>query len=63
VPFDEKGEPIEPPAMLHGLPTMYYYHGQTLYLWPVPRHGWRLKVDYASRAETRSRNALGDGVY
>ena len=59
VPFDEKGEPIEPPVMLHGLPTLYYYYGQTLYLWPVPLHAWRLKVDYAPREETRSRNALG----
>jgi hypothetical protein len=46
---DENGEPMEPPPMLHGLPTMYFYHGQTLYLWPVPRHAWRLKLDYAPR--------------
>ena len=49
VPFDENGEPIEPPAVLHGLPTMYFYCGAALYLWPVPRHAWRLKVDYAPR--------------
>ena len=50
VPFDNKnGEPLEPPAVLHGLPTMYYYYGQTLYLWPPPLHAWRLKVDYAPR--------------
>ena len=61
VPFDDKnGEPMEPPAMLRGLPTMYYYYGQTLYLWLVPRHGWRLKVVYALREETRTRNALGE---
>ena len=55
VPFDDQnGEPKEPPAMLHGLPTMYFYYGQTLYLWPVPRHGWRLKMDYAPRDETRT---------
>jgi hypothetical protein len=57
VPFDDKnGEPIEPPVMLRGLPSMYYYHGQTLYLWPVPLHAWRLKVDFARREETRTRN-------
>jgi hypothetical protein len=47
VPFDDKnGEPVEPPAVLHGLPTLYYYYGQTIYLWPVPLHAWRLKLDY-----------------
>jgi hypothetical protein len=57
VPFDDKnGEPMEPPAVLHGLPSMYYYYGQTLYLWPVPLHAWRLKVVYASREEPRTRN-------
>ena len=25
VPFDERGEPIELPVMLHGMPTWYYY--------------------------------------
>ena len=61
VPFDDKnGEPIEPPAMLHGLPTMYFYFGVVLYLWPVPRHAWRLKVNYAPREEIRARNALGE---
>ena len=60
VPFDETGEPIEPPVMRRGLPLMYYYYGQTLYLWPVPLHPWRLKVEYASREESRSRNALGE---
>ena len=61
VPFDDKnGEPAEPPVMLHGMPAVYYYYyGQTLYLWPVPRHAWRLKVDYAPREETRPGNALG----
>jgi hypothetical protein len=63
VPFDDKnGEPVEPPPMLRGLPSMYYYYGQTLYLWPVPRHAWRLKVDYAPREETRTRNDLGELV-
>ena len=58
VPFDDKnGEPLEAPAVLHGLPTLYYYYGQTLYLWSAPLHAWRLKVDYAPREETRSRNA------
>ena len=56
VPFDDKnGEPIEPPVMRRGLPTLYYY-----YLLPVPLHGWRLKVDYVPREETRTRNALGE---
>ena len=60
VPFDDKnGEPMEPPAVLHGLPTLYYYYGQTLYLWPPPLHAWQLRVDYARREETRTRNALG----
>ena len=53
VPFDDKnGEPMEPPAVLRGLPTMYYYFGVALYLWPVPLHAWRLKVVYAPREET-----------
>ena len=61
VPFDDKnGEPKEPASVLHGLPKMYYYYGQTLYLWPPPLHGWRLKVDYAPREEIRTRNALGE---
>ena len=60
VPFDEKGEPIEPPAVLHGLPARYFYFGVILYLWPPPLHAWRLKVDYAPREETRTRNALGE---
>ena len=61
VPFDDKnGEPVEPPAMLRGLPTLYYYYGQTLYLWSVPLHAWRLRVDYAPREETHIRNALGE---
>ena len=50
VPFDDKnGEPMEPPVMLRGLPALYFYFGVALYLWPVPRHAWRLKVDYAPR--------------
>jgi hypothetical protein len=49
VPFDEKGEPLEPPAVLHGLPTMFFYFGVALYVWPPPRHAWRLKVHYAPR--------------
>ena len=56
VPFDEKGEPIEPPAVLHGLPARYFYFGVILYLWPPPLHAWRLKVDYVPREETRTRN-------
>ena len=58
VPFDDKnGEPMEPPVLLRGLPTLYYYYGQTLYLWPVPLHAWRLKVNYVPREEIRPRNA------
>jgi hypothetical protein len=60
VPFDGNGEPKSPPAVLRGLPSMYYYYGQTLYLWPPPLHAWRLKLVYAPREETRSRNALGE---
>ena len=60
-PFDDKnGEPMEPPAVLRGLPTLYFYHGQTLYLWPVPLHAWRLKLVYEPREETCTRNALGE---
>ena len=62
VPFDEKGEPIEPPAVLHGLPARYFYFGVILYLWPPPLHAWRLKLDYAPREETRPRNALGEST-
>jgi hypothetical protein len=61
VRFDgENGEPREPPPMLRGLPTLYYYYGQTLYLWPPPLHGWRLKLVYAPREESRARNAPGE---
>jgi hypothetical protein len=60
VPFDEKGEPIAPPVLRRGLPTLYYYFSQSIYLLPVPLHGWRLKVDYARREESRTRNALGE---
>ena len=61
VQFDDKnGEPMEPPVMRRGLPTMYFYFGAALYLWPVPLHAWRLKVDYAPREEIRTRNALGE---
>jgi|SRR6516164_5603181 hypothetical protein len=57
VPFNDKnGEPMEPPAVLHGLPARYFYFGVILYLWPPPLHAWRLKVDYAPREETRTRN-------
>jgi hypothetical protein len=57
VPFDENGEPRKPPVMLHGMPSMYHYYGQSIYLWPVPRHAWRLKVDYAPREVIRVPNA------
>jgi hypothetical protein len=61
VPFNDKnGEPIEPPVMRRGLPTLYYCFSQSIYLLPVPLHGWRLKVDYAPREEIRTRNALGE---
>jgi hypothetical protein len=62
VPLDEKGEPREPPVMLRGLPSLYYYYGQSLYLWPVPLHAWRLKVDYGLREESRTPNALGEST-
>jgi len=61
VPFDGKnGEPKEPPAMLHGMPTWYYYYGNTVYIYPPPVHAWRLILTYEPREETRSRNALGE---
>ena len=60
VPFDDNGEPKEPPAVLRGVPTLYYCFSQSIYLLPVPLHGWRLKVDYAPREETVPRNALGE---
>jgi hypothetical protein len=60
VPFDEKGEPVGPPVVLHGMPTWYYYYGNTVYIYPPPRHAWRLKVDFAPREEIRTRNALGE---
>ena len=56
VQFDDSGEPVEPPVMLHGMPTWYYYYGNTVYIYPPPLHAWRLKVDYAPREETRTRN-------
>ena len=59
VRFDDRnGEPTEPPVMPHGMPTMYYYYGQSIYLWPVPRHGWRLKLTYAPRNTSASKSDL-----
>ena len=59
VRFDDRNaEPTEPPVMLHGMPTMYYYYGQSIYLWPVPRHGWRLKLTYAPRNTSASKSDL-----
>ena len=49
VPFDEKGEPIELPVMLHGMPTWYYYYGNTVYIYPPPLHPWRLLLTYEPR--------------
>jgi len=60
VPFDEKGEPIALPVVLHGMPTWYYYYGNTVYIYPPPLHAWRLILTYEPREETRSRNALGE---
>jgi hypothetical protein len=61
VPFDDKnGEPIEPPAVLRGIPTMFFYFGVALYLWPPPLHTWRLILTYEPREETRTRNAPGE---
>jgi hypothetical protein len=34
VPFDDTGEPIAPPVMLHGMPTWYYYYGNSVYIYP-----------------------------
>jgi hypothetical protein len=60
VPFDERGEPIELPVMLHGMPTWYYYYGNSVYIYPPPLHTWRLILTYEPREETRTRNALGE---
>jgi hypothetical protein len=56
VPFDEKGEPSEPPVMRHGMPTWYYYYGNSVYIYPPPLHAWRLILTYEPREETRTRN-------
>ena len=56
VPFDEKGEPIEPPVMRHGMPIWYYYYGNSVYIYPPPLHTWRLILTYEPREETRTRN-------
>ena len=58
VAFDEKGEPIEPPVMLHGMPTWYYNYGNTVYIYPPPLHAWRLMLTYQPREETRTRCSL-----
>ena len=53
VPFNDKnGEPAEPPVMLHGMPTWYYYYGNTVYIYPPPLHAWRLMLTYELREET-----------
>jgi len=49
VPFDEKGEPIERPVMLHGMPTWYYYYGNSVFIHPPPLHTWRLILTYEPR--------------
>ena len=54
VPFDERGEPIELPVMLHGMPTWYYYYGNSVYIYPPPLHTWRLILTYEPREETRT---------
>jgi len=60
VPFDEKGEPIERPVMLHGMPIWYYYYGNTVYIYPPPLHAWRLMLTHEPREETSIRNVLGE---
>jgi hypothetical protein len=55
VPFDGKnGEPKEPAVVLRGMPTLYYYYGNTVYIYPPPLHAWRLKLIYLPREETRT---------
>jgi hypothetical protein len=49
VPFDERGEPIELPVTLHGMPTWYYYYGNSVYIYPPPLHAWRLILTYEPR--------------
>jgi len=46
--------------MRHGMPTWYYYYGNSVYIYPPPLHAWRLKVDYVPREEIRACNALGE---
>ena len=60
VPFDEKGEPIALPVVLHGMPTWYYYYGNSVYIYPPPLHTWRLILTYEPREETRTRNTFGE---
>ena len=48
VPFDDKnGEPTQPPVVLHGLPSWYYYYSNSVYIYPPPLHTWRLILTYA----------------
>ena len=56
VPFNERGEPLERPVMLHGTPSWYYYYGNSVYIYPPPLHTWRLILTYEPREETRTRN-------
>jgi hypothetical protein len=49
VPFDENGEPMEPPVVLRGMPTWHYYYGNTVYIYPPPLHAWRLMLTYEPR--------------
>jgi hypothetical protein len=50
VPFNDKnGEPAEPPVMRHGMPTWYYYYGNSVYIYPPPLHTWRLILTYELR--------------
>jgi len=49
VPRGQNGEPDEPAAMLRGLPTMYYYFGNTVFLYPAPLHSWNLLIEYEPR--------------
>ena len=44
-PKDHSGDPI----VIQGTPTCYAHDGQTVLIWPSPRHQWKIQIDLNKR--------------